>query len=161
MVDYILASSPISIPALLSQFHAAKNTVTGLQSENKNLKSQLQSLRLHLAIHQFRIRSVYDTKEETKRKLEVSRNEIRHVNIMRDHLFSIHSNSVSGTRAVEYKVAYTEYVHLQDKFRGTMADYMLVQYLLQKLIIDTAREQERHRSQLVRRLVYIVTTPFR
>jgi len=123
--------------------------VAALQSENKNLRSQLQSLQHVLDVHRSRARSVYDTKRDLERKFETSRDKLRHTEGLRDHLVLIHCDSIRGPRAMEYRAVYREYILLQDQFRGAMVDHMLVQYRLQKLIIDITQTREHARSQVV------------
>jgi hypothetical protein len=157
------AGVPISLqiitPALLLQYRAARDAVTGLQSENKTLQLQLQSLRHHLVVHRSRVRSEYDTKRDTKEKLETAQNQLRDVRGRRDHLVLIHSSSVRGTRTKDYMAVYMEYVRLQDQFRGIVVDHMLVRYQLQTLIIDTVRTRGWARPQSVRFRLMVILPP--
>jgi hypothetical protein len=120
----------------------AKKDVVKLHHENRNLRSQLQSLRRHLALHKSRVQSAYETKRGFRSTIQVLGEKTRLVEEQREHLISVHSNSVRGAHASQYQAAHTEYVHLQDQFRKTAVDYALAQYLLQKLIIDVANQHE-------------------
>ena len=77
----------------------------------------------------------------------------------RNYLASVHSHSIRGAYATEYRTVHTEYIHLQNQFRGIVADHVLMRYRLQQLIIDAAHAHNYARSQRVRRSVNIVVPP--
>lgn len=123
-------------PSLMLQYWSAKNTAARLQDEKRILQLRLRSLQHHLSLRKFHVKSAYETKEESKRRIGTWRETLHLLDVRHKVLIDSHLSSVHGSHAGEYQTLLAEHLQLEDQFRQISASHLITRYSLQKLIID-------------------------
>ena len=127
------------LPAVMSQYWAARATIASLRVEQEELKRKINSLTSHRILHDDYCEFFSFSQTHASEQAKGAHEDLSLSNNKYLDLVIAHCNSLCGEYAENYYGLFLEYSVLQKQYRSVVASNVVTRYRAQRLVVKAGR----------------------